>query len=572
MATTADVNETQSKTSKGQTYRSRLWVIASGAIPAGLYVLYVYHYALNVPLVDDWQVMPIVSKAIHGEIDIHAIWKQWSDGREVMGNLVFVAFAIVDHLNLRAVMLFNATVFVLTYVIVLLLFRGYLGKRLPPLSAFVLGVVWFSLVDGQSALWAVKVEGYLTIFFTLVTVSLLLIRRGDDRLLFSLSVVAAVMASFSFVAGFAVWPLGLICLLWQSKWDKMKIATWVIAGGLTSVSYFYGYSFGNSSCQTTGANCSLLQGLSHPIQLGQYLILLVGDVIPTSTGGIEAHLWVHDVQGIVLFIAALLVVVQTVRERHDQPSPLPLLLILFAILFDLTTTLARVGGGPQSAIKVWDGRFTMPNVILLLAIVIFGWTHAPKLHMATAIRFVGLSVLTALLLIQCVLGTETGISWAHTIDPIEQTDARILVNLGRVPRSEWACDFDAAVFQGWFKHFVWYQLARINELSMFQPGVERRYREEPPLVAPQCRATFGGATVSTTVERCVCRECHPGRIMWAVAQTMLASQMGFGAGFPVPGVCSNPPAGPGLAPAASQAAVGDLPRSRAALPHLAEMK
>ena len=351
MATTADVNETQSKTSKGQTYRSRLWVIASGAIPAGLYVLYVYHYALNVPLVDDWQVMPIVSKAIHGEIDIHAIWKQWSDGREVMGNLVFVAFAIVDHLNLRAVMLFNATVFVLTYVIVLLLFRGYLGKRLPPLSAFVLGVVWFSLVDGQSALWAVKVEGYLTIFFTLVTVSLLLIRRGDDRLLFSLSVVAAVMASFSFVAGFAVWPLGLICLLWQSKWDKMKIATWVIAGGLTSVSYFYGYSFGNSSCQTTGANCSLLQGLSHPIQLGQYLILLVGDVIPTSTGGIEAHLWVHDVQGIVLFIAALLVVVQTVRERHDQPSPLPLLLILFAILFDLTTTLARVGGGPQSAIR-----------------------------------------------------------------------------------------------------------------------------------------------------------------------------------------------------------------------------
>ena len=45
---------------------SRLWVAAAAAIPALLYLLYVYHYSVNAPYIDDWSVMPIVDSALHG--------------------------------------------------------------------------------------------------------------------------------------------------------------------------------------------------------------------------------------------------------------------------------------------------------------------------------------------------------------------------------------------------------------------------------------------------------------------------------------------------------------------------
>src|ERR1700729_4340171 len=87
---------------------STSWVVAAASLPAILYVLYVYRYSVNVPFIDDWQLMPIVSAALHGHLDLQALWKQYVESREVTGRLVFMGFGLVDHLNERAVMLFSA--------------------------------------------------------------------------------------------------------------------------------------------------------------------------------------------------------------------------------------------------------------------------------------------------------------------------------------------------------------------------------------------------------------------------------------------------------------------------------
>jgi hypothetical protein len=465
---------------------SRLCVVAAAAVPAALYLLYVIHYAVNVPFADDWQVMPLVSSALHGHLNMSLLWSQWSDAREVTGRLVDIAFGLIDHLNERAVMLFSAVVFIATYILVLCLFRSYLGKRLTALPVFVVGIAWFCLVDWQSALWSTVVNGYLVLFFVVLAMYLLLVPRNNARLSFGFGVVAAVLASLSFSFGFLVWPLGLICLLWVKR-SRLQGAIWILAAALMVLVYFHGYNFANGGCPTTAAHCSLTYGLSRPSRLIQYYVLLVGNIVPLSSTGLESHLWVHDVQGAILLLAAVFVVVQTFRERRVQPNPLPLLLIVFGLLYDLVIAPARFGVGLLGSLIPGDSRYTMPNVLLLVAIVIYVWEHAPRFSISGGLRLVGYGALVALLLAQSVFATVDGISNGRIWHQANENSARIVVNFDRVPPSQRACYSNIAVLPGWLSFWgPWYVLARRNQLSAFEPGTERLYRAEGLLVEPQC--------------------------------------------------------------------------------------
>ena len=324
-------------------------------------------------------------------------------------------------------------------------------------------------------------NGYLTVFFVILALYMLLIRR--TRLFFGLAVGAAVLASLSFVHGFLVWPLGLICLLWSYEKNRAELAVWLLSAAAVSAVYFHGYDSSNPACSV--GNCSLTYGLSHPGPFIGYLVMLVGNVIPLSTTGIESHLWLHGLQGTVLLLVAVLVVVQTLRERRVQPNPLPLLLIVFALLVDFVTAVGRGGAGLESAVSPVYGRYTMPNLILLVGLVIFAWDHMPRL--TARFRLIGSGVLTALLLVQCIAGTVEGISNGRNSHATQEVNARILVNLDQVPQSEKPCYVDVAVFPGWYQ-FVMpkYRLAKQDQLSVFQPASERHYRTESLPVLAEC--------------------------------------------------------------------------------------
>ena len=448
--------------------------MVAAVIPAALYLLYVYHYAVNVPFIDDWSTVPIVAAAIHGHIELGALWAQWTDSREVTGRLVYMAFGIFDHLNERGVILFSALTFTATYVLVLVLFRSYIGRRLTPLPVFVIGIVWFSLVDFSNALWAFQLSWYFTVTFTVSAIYLLINHR---RFSFVIALVAALAASLSFIQGFAVWPIGLICLLWQSKRNKMEVATWTILGVVTAIVYFHGYRLLNYGCAANQDGCSIVYTLTHLNQLVGYDVMLAGNVIPLSTTGIESHLWVHGVQGAAIFLTSAFVMVQTYRERRAQSNPLPLLLIVFALLVDFIIAMGRFGEGLRYAVAVTNSRYTMPNLLLLVAIVIYVWAHLPKLHMADGLRLIGCAALIALFVVQGVAGTMEGLS--QSFSERQEAAARIVVNLDRVPPSEKPCYVDYAVSSGWSKFVLpWIELARREHLSVFQPESKRRYRAE----------------------------------------------------------------------------------------------
>ena len=436
----------------GSTVRRRICVAVSAGIPASLYLLYVFHYALDMLHYDDWGVVNLVHSAIHGRLTMSALWRQYGDTRPFVARLFFVAFGLHDHLNEKSIMLFSAVILIAGFVLLLFLFRSYLGRRLTFLPVLSLGVVWFSLADVQSALWSFQLTWYLAVFFLVAAVYLLLVPRHGRNLFFALAVAAAVAGSLSFLQGFLVWPIGLICLLWvgvRGRRTYYETTIWVSAAVITTATYLRGYDFANPACTAAGGPkgaCSLTYGLQHPDRVARFFVLLVGNVVPTAIWGIRPrYLRAQEVLGLVICIVAGFVVVQSIRERPRQANPLPLLLIVFAVLCDVMIATAHVGLGISAA---GINRFTMPNLLLLVGIVVYAWGHVPSLRRAQRpfsgrgwLRVLAFGTLIAFLVAQCVLTTTFGITSGRTIRAKRTIAARVAGNWDQIPpRNELAID------------------------------------------------------------------------------------------------------------------------------------
>jgi len=385
-----------------------------------LYLLFVFHYSVNVPWGgDDWRIVPLIKAAHHGQL---ALWSQYGDRRLVVGRAILVAFGLFDHLNERHVMLFSAFIYIASYGLFLTLLKSY--RKLTWPLVLVSGVVWFSLTDWWAALWSFQLSWYLVVFFFIVMVALLLKNRP---MFFGLAIIAAVAGSLSDISGLMLWPVGLICLLMARRYREVWV--WGAATAVSLVVYFRGYSFANgAACH----DCTASFDLHHPLLTVRFLMILVSNVVPpfqstgvasfTSVAPVPSpFVGIHVVLGAVILTVAGYVVVQAFRKREHCP----VLLIAFAVLFDLVITEGRTGFGPLTAVKSY---YAIPNLILLLGIIAYGWRHPPSI----SVRVVAAVFLAAQISIATSYGIEAGQARHQEL----LNDAQTVVNFHRAP----ACD------------------------------------------------------------------------------------------------------------------------------------
>ena len=347
-----------------------------------LYFIFVYHYAVNSFDSDDWTVAPLVHAALHGQPTLGLLWGQHHESRLFIGNVIDVLFGFADRLDLRSVMIFSALVLIASYAVLLLLFRKYIGRRLTPIPVLVLGVTWFSLADVQNALWAFQVSWYLAVFFFLLMLCFLLVPNGRRTLWFALAVVVAIAGSLSTVQGFLCWPLGAICILWPTRSPRRRpeIATWLGAMLVTMAVYLVGYSIQRGEhLSRPGTVHSKRRTPSSP-DLPRFLLRADRQRDPRwnnrcNPDGRGRRSFRGARVGHFRCGVACSRFTRGVTDRSSERLPLPALIILFSLLFDVTIAVGRGGSGVAGAVNA--NRFVMANLILLTGIVIYGARTRP---------------------------------------------------------------------------------------------------------------------------------------------------------------------------------------------------
>jgi hypothetical protein len=391
------------------------------------------------------------------------LWAQHYEDRMFVPNLVFVAAGRASHGNEQSVIALSAIVFIATYFAFLALCRTYLG-RLTWQVALVVGVVWFGFVDYGNALMAFQFAWYLVLA---LFVGMLWLLMGSWAYRIPAAMALAVIASFCVAQGLILWPVGLLCLLWT----KARIAPWIAAAIATVVVYFIGYS----SNPTNAGNlfpanifgAQSIAGISwtYPFaHLGTTITLSVAEL------GVPFPQF-RQLAGVVILVAAAYVVVRAVQRREL----LPVALITFAVLFDALVLVGRLHFGYNG---VTASRYSMPGLVMLLAIIVYAWKHVKAKQVAV--------VCLAAIAVQVGVSSAYGITQAAQLRT-KMLTARELAVADPPPQAERYCYAFAKLYSYYIPSLPASFVSELHEqrLSVFthKPGAS------PPI--PQCHEGQG---------------------------------------------------------------------------------
>ncbi len=151
-------------------------------------------------------------------------------------------------------------------------------------------------------------------------------------------------------------------------------------------------------------------------------MLLVGASFRTF-GGVSTNR--YEIIGAVLIVLAILVVVQSIRERRKGSTriPLPLILVGVGLMFDVLITLGRLGFGDAT-----NTQYVMPQTFLLTGLVVFGVGCLPSGsgdRSRSVLELLGYLILVVLVVSQTVIATDLGLRQANAMKQSALAIARV---------------------------------------------------------------------------------------------------------------------------------------------------
>ena len=454
--------------------RLALTVVAA-AIPASLYVLFVVHYARNGIYFDEWVTyVPIVDNALHHHVNFSQLWQQYNENRMLAPFLLVMVVGGLTHLNDLALIYLGAAFLVAGYFLLLMIYPRYSGKAITPVQTLLLGVLWFSIVNTQSALYAFQL-GWLLVVLCLMVLLFLLARTPVSPPMLGLAMLVSVVASFSSLQGLFLWPVGVICLLWRVRTRRKltwSLSVWMAAALMTTFIYFLGFKFGAS--QTGGGSVSYAE--HHLSATMRFFLVIMGNVYPTSS----PQQGFHELVGLLILLGAVFVIVLSIATwRHSTSLPLPLALVVFGLLFDLSMAFGRV----SIAFAGVPNRYSTPNLLILIALSVTAfvqpWSapaHRSNRHALEARFLVTLAVSVAVAG-QAILATQSGIRSAGAFKASIEAGDAVVVNLNTIPEPRRTFEFNELVFPSLARasQSHWIQMVETDKLGELNPGTAAQY-------------------------------------------------------------------------------------------------
>jgi len=398
----------QGQTSTPESSRLSQRALSVAVALSAAYLFYVIHFSVDELFSDEWFVVPMVHAALHGHLTFSMLWAQHSDNRMLVPNVLFVVLGTLTHYDTRVIVFVSALVSIAAFGVFLYLFWDYLRRPVSAAAVLVTGVIWFGLEDWENSLLSFQLAWYLIVAFVMVMLYALLRRP------LWLAIVCAFAASYCSFQGLALWPVGLICLLWLGT-KRRKLALWLVASVVGIGLYFWHYTSTPAIRYTFLGNTgsvSVSYAVRHPVELVQFFLIDIGQVIHTH------QFWLSGVVGTLILAAAVVVVVQSIPRREGF---LPVGLISFGLLFDAFIAVGRIPYGLTAATQ---SHYTMPNVLILVAVITYGWDRVTHEW-----AIVGL----ALVAVFFGVTTVQGLQGSETFDNTLHTGARLVVNRDEVP-------------------------------------------------------------------------------------------------------------------------------------------
>jgi hypothetical protein len=212
-------------------------------LPVLLIVCLVVRYAVAIPMLDDWEMVPLAIKARVGGLTFHDLFAQQQEARTFFPKLIFIFLSMGKHWDGRIEMMLSIAICCLTTVGLYRLGRKTGLAGWPGGIAFLLGV-FLIFSPTQHELWLLA-SGFPSFVPALCVVWGLCVTRSELSIAtkFWLCAGLALVASFTLSNGLLAWGFTFPVLLVtrnEPRW-KRWLGLWIVATAVCAAIYFWNY-------------------------------------------------------------------------------------------------------------------------------------------------------------------------------------------------------------------------------------------------------------------------------------------------------------------------------------------
>ena len=409
-------------------------------LPAILLLFYTIHFGVNVVFWDEWNTVPLLKKFTNGTLSFSDIYAQQDEERMPFPFVIMLILQRLTGLDTVAETVFSWILRSLTGLLLFLTYRkNSVGISSQKLLLLFLPVSFllFSFGQYESILWGLTCQIYMMTFGAVATFTLLEnARRSYGK--FMLAILAAILASFSYLPGLMVWPVAFfqIQLLGRGTTNnRAKTLVWSFAAILAFTSYFYGWV-------KPSYHPPLNYVLRNPLGAAEYLVALLGNTFSSSP-------YVNDVKvaigfGTILIILTVLALSRGYTAGLLRENVVWLCLIVFVALSSAVYMIGRGGFGVEEALS---SRYTPITSLGVIGLYVVTKSLYQRVQ-STASRFSFHSLLVVIvvgLLISYSVGWQSGQSTmilrsrgAYLLKTYNiQSDSNILTYLYWAPGPYW---------------------------------------------------------------------------------------------------------------------------------------
>lgn len=328
-------------------WRRRLaWALVLAAPVLELWLIYCY--AVNVPIWDEWNLVPFLKEIHEGGDWWPWVFKQHNEHRVAALRLPLAVIAEWTDWNVVPQMYFG---FLLQLVTLLGLWRVLARSfdrdplRFAPIAFLSFALIGYTIfLYGMMYVWSMLLA-------TVVWSLWLLSRQTWPGL--AGAVTCALVASFTIINGLLVWPLGLLLLL-LGKEKIARLVVWVVVG-LTVIGFYYrGYAH-------PPYHPSLLEPLHRPLAAASFLLANLG-----ASFGAGSY-WASCAFGAALAVLLLIVGWQRLPRWREwsREERVVFCLLMFALASSAAVVASRLGLNLRFAI---EPRYACVTVLVSIAL------------------------------------------------------------------------------------------------------------------------------------------------------------------------------------------------------------
>jgi hypothetical protein len=321
----------------------------------------VYVLGVDVPIHDQWPYAEDLVRHLSTAPTVRELAQPVNEHRLLFPRALMLLLARMTDWNIRAELLAAFLVAVVAVVALLLAVRPLIRRQ--PLILLAVGALYFSLYAWQNWLWSWQIQIWLNVLGATMAV-VALAGPTVRRVRFVVAAAGFVFAAYSFAAGLALGPVGLLLLGRRSGGrSEASLLGWAGLTAAIAVHYAAGYSRpeGHPAMATSFSPGALLFGL----------VCLGAPVSLSSVGGV----WLAASLGTLGLLSTLLLVLASRAVRTSRVGRVAIGILLYGALACALTAFGRSGFGVQLA---YQSRYGTYAALFWMGLVFLGGLTCPS--------------------------------------------------------------------------------------------------------------------------------------------------------------------------------------------------